>query len=51
MNMAVSLYMIIQGGFNLCPHNKRWISLSCTVGYKWVTVIDNVKLKFNNILL
>jgi len=28
----------------------KWVSLCCTVGYKWVTVIDSVKLEFNDII-
>jgi len=26
------------------------MSLCCTVGYKWVTVIDGVKFEFNDII-
>jgi len=26
------------------------MSLCCTVGYKWVTIIDDVKFEFNDII-
>jgi len=26
------------------------MSLCCTVGYKWVTVIDGIKFEFNDII-
>jgi len=29
---------------------SKWMSLCCTVGYKWVTVMDGVKFEFNNII-
>jgi len=28
----------------------KWISLCCTVGYKWVTVMDIFKFEFNDII-
>jgi len=28
-----------------------WVSLSCTVGHKWVTVMDGVKFELNDISL
>jgi len=28
----------------------NWVSLSCTVSYKWVTVMDGVKFEFNDII-
>jgi len=29
---------------------KKWVSLCCTVGYKWVTVLDGVKFEYNDII-
>jgi len=29
----------------------KWMSLCCTTGYKWVTVLDGVKFEFNDIIL
>jgi len=34
-------------------HKKKvgkWMSLCCTIGYKWVTVIEGVKFEFNDII-
>jgi len=28
----------------------KWMSLCCTIGYKWVTVMDGVKFEFNDII-
>jgi len=28
----------------------KWVSLCCTVGYKWVTVMDVVEFEFNDII-
>jgi len=28
----------------------KWMSLCCTVGYKWVTVMNGVKFEFNDII-
>jgi len=28
----------------------KWVALCCTVGYKWVTVMDGVKFEFNHII-
>ena len=28
----------------------KWMSLCCTVGYKWVTVMDGVQFEFNDII-
>lgn len=32
-------------------YTKRRISLRCTVGYKWVNLIDGVKFEYNNIII
>jgi len=45
--------------YNLCiPRTKKsvkkaskWISLCCTVGYKWVTVMDGNEFEFNDMTL
>ena len=29
----------------------KWMSLCCTVGYKWVTVMDGVKFEFNDTVI
>jgi len=29
---------------------SKWVSLYCTVGCKWVTVMDGVKFEFNDII-
>jgi len=28
----------------------KWVLLYCTVGYKWITVMDGVKFEFNGII-
>lgn len=32
-------------------NSGKWKSISCTVGHKWVTVMDNIKFKLNYIIL
>jgi len=38
----------------ICSKNNKkavkWMSLCCTEGYKWVTVMDGVRFEFNDII-
>ena len=34
----------------ICKKAGKWMSLCCTVIYKWVTVMDGIKYEFNDII-
>ena len=35
---------------NIKKRVSKWMSLCCTVVYKWVTVMDGIKFEFNDII-